>query len=79
MTDDTYQSVSCDLHSQYELLAMHRSKIRLTAMDNLDQPQDMDCQVVDIKTYQGAEYLVVSKDNQLVEFRLDKILSHCPL
>jgi len=79
MTDDAYQSVSCDLHSQYELLAMHGSKIRLIAMNDLDQQQDMDCQVVDIKTYQGAEFLVVSKDNQLVEFRLDKILSLCPL
>lgn len=79
MSIDAYQSVSCDLHSQFELLAMHRREIRLTVMDELDQQQIIDCQVEDIKTSDGAEYLVVSKDDQCVEFRLDRILSFSPL
>ena len=75
MSTEKYQPVACELHSQLELLAMHRSPVQLTAWDEQGNKQDLVCRVTDIRTFQGAEYLVVETENTSFEFRLDKILS----
>ena len=75
--DETYQPVACGLHSEYELLAMHGSKILLHASDGQGTALQLQCRVKDLVTMHGAEYLVVSDDeNTIHRFRLDKIQSY---
>ena len=74
--DETYRPVACGLHSEYELLAMHGSKILLHASNDQGTALHLQCRVRDLSTMHGAEYLIVSDDeNKLHEFRLDKIHS----
>ena len=73
---DIYQPIACAVHSEYELLAIHQSKVLLDAMDAQGKRQRLECHVKDICTRQGAEYLVVVADNNTsCEFRLDQIHS----
>ena len=74
--DKTYQPVACALHSEYELLAMHRSKVLINGIDDQGRVLQPQCHVEDIRTSQGAEYLVaLDNDNNHHHFRLDKIHS----
>ena len=70
---DRYQPVACEVHSEYELLAMHNSSVMLTGTDIQGKPRQFECVVKDIQTRQGAEYLVVTHDGFNHEFRLDQI------
>ena len=73
---ETYQPVACGLHSEYELLAMHGSKILLHASDDQGTALHLQCRVKDLTTMHGAEYLVVcDNENNILQFRLDKIQS----
>lgn len=74
--DKTYQPVACALHSEYELLAMHRSKVLINGIDNQGMALKLQCHVKDIRTSQGAEYLVaIDNENNVHQFRLDQIIS----
>jgi transcriptional antiterminator Rof (Rho-off) len=72
--------ISCDLHSQYELLAMHRARVVLDADGDAPPLHDFECQVIDVLTRAGAEYLVVLDGaGERLEIRLDRLISVRPL
>ena len=69
-----YKPVSCGLHSEYELLAMHRSRVRLGCTSDDKAPQTLTGKVVDMVTREKAEYLVLEIDGaETISVRLDKI------
>lgn len=57
VTTTDYRPVSCDLHSELELLAMRRARVRLDARLPDGELRDLDCRVLDVRTRDGAEYL----------------------
>ena len=70
MTDTPYRVISCEKHSQYELLAMHRQHCRINTTDN----HQYEGRVTDILTRDRAEYLqLTGTDGQPQEIRLDLI------
>ena len=69
-----YKPVSCGLHSEYELLAMHRSRVRLSCISEEGVAQTVEGQVLDVVTRNKAEYLVLEIDGMEVKsIRLDRI------
>lgn len=76
MTTSDYRSVSCDRHSEYELLAMRRQRIRLRAVTADGVEQVLLCRVVDVQTRDGAEFLVLEMPSGARKsVRLDRILA----
>jgi transcriptional antiterminator Rof (Rho-off) len=74
MTD--YRPISCDRHSEYELLAMRRSRIRLDADAPEGPVRGLSCWVEDVYTRDGAEYLQVTTDaGERLVYRLDWIVA----
>jgi Rho-binding antiterminator len=70
MTSD-YQPISCDLHSEYELLAMHRAWVEIELEG---EPQPRRVRVRDVVARAGAEYLIVeTADGVRLEWRLDRL------
>ena len=73
---NSYQPVNCALHSEYELLAMHRAFVEISAVDEFANPQRLSGRVMDILTRQGAEYLIIiDAENLAHQLRLDRISS----
>lgn len=69
-----YQPVSCGLHSEYELLAMHRSRVRLSWGSDQESLETAVGRVVDVVTREKAEYLVLEVMGAGgISIRLDKI------
>ncbi len=74
--DKAYQPVACALHSEYELLAMQHSKVVINGIDVRGMALQLQCHVEDIRTSQGAEYLVATDgEKNTHQFRLDQITS----
>jgi len=72
--DDSYQAISCDLHSQYELAIMHNNKLQLSWIEDGELVTETDIFPIDVKTKNKAEYLVAkTKDNKNLCIRLDHI------
>jgi transcriptional antiterminator Rof (Rho-off) len=75
MIEAPYQVISCERHSEYELMAMHRRQCRL-CWQNSEKTVEANGIVLDILTRNRAEYLVMQESNgQRHEIRLDKIIS----
>lgn len=75
MTTTDYQPIACDLHSEYELLAMRRAWIRLDADLPERRVHGLSCQVVDVLTRDGAEYLeLLDECGEAFSCRLDRVL-----
>lgn len=73
MTTD-YSPVSCDLHSEFELLAMRRALVRLDAQLSGEEIHDLECRVLDVQTRDGAEYLELEDlTGRRLSCRLDRI------
>jgi len=78
MTDDLdpYKPIACDVHSEYELAIMRRSRLRLAWYDQRGQRRIGRVLPLDLYCREGIEYLEVqSHDGCRHEIRLDKILS----
>jgi len=74
--NEDYRPVACALHSEYELLAMHRTPVRLHVIDDRGAKNIAAGIVQDLLTRQGGEYLVLlDTENNSHEFRLDRIVS----
>jgi len=78
MTNDSeqktsmYQPVSCDMHSELEVLIMHNSKVKIKWQDGIVHEAVL--RVLDLQTKHGAEYLHArNDDNELTIIRLDTI------
>jgi transcriptional antiterminator Rof (Rho-off) len=73
MTD--YVPIACGLHSEYELLAMHRRQVQLSFSDEKEATQCLQGKVVDVQTRNGAEYLCILLKNGIQKsVRLDRIV-----
>lgn len=69
--ESEYQPIACGLHSEYELLAMHRAVVELTPCG---EAACMSGRVVDVVTRQGAEFMVLElADGSRQDVRLDHI------
>ena len=72
-----YQPVSCELHSEIELHAMHGSQVKI---DMIASDRPIIGRIVDVSIHDKAEYVILTTDSeQRQEIRLDKILSVTPL
>jgi transcriptional antiterminator Rof (Rho-off) len=79
MTTD-YRPISCDRHSEYELMAMRNLPVRLDAGPPGAKVRGLVCRVVDVYTRDGAEFLQVQMDDGgRRDFRLDWLVSVVPL
>jgi len=56
--DPSYTPISCALHSELELAAMHRRRLRLRLRDG----RELQGVIVDVWTEKGREYLKLSRD-----------------
>lgn len=72
--DNTYQPISCDLHSQYELAIMHKNKLQLSWLSEGELVTETNISPLDIQTKNRAEYLIaVTADSKNLCIRLDHI------
>lgn len=73
--NDNYQPISCDLHSQYELAIMHKSKLKLSWISEGKAVTETNILPLDVKTKNKAEYLIaVTPGNKNICIRLDHII-----
>lgn len=71
---DTYQPVSCDLHSQYELAIMHKNKLQLSWLSEGQLVTETNITPLDVQSKNKAEYLIAeTADNKILCIRLDHI------
>ena len=74
MRTTDYRPVSCDLHSEFELLAMRRGRVALEVVDETGHRHGVSGQVMDVSTRAGAEYLeLVTDAGERVAYRLDRL------
>ena len=78
MTDEKpYIPVSCDLHSEFELLIMHNRTLELNWQDNNGKQFNSRVKPKDLQTRKGEEFLVVVDNyNQEIAIRLDRVNSY---
>jgi Rho-binding antiterminator len=78
MTDDKpYIPVSCELHSEFELLIMHNRALELNWHDKNGKYFNSTVHPKDLQTRKSEEFLVaVDNDNQEIAIRLDRINSY---
>lgn len=75
--DEPYVPVSCGFHSEFELLIMHHSRIKLSWRDEQNTLHTATVIPKDIRTKAGEEFLLVTDDeNQQHQVRLDRIQSY---
>lgn len=74
---NSYQSIACGLHSQYELAIMHKQKITLRWQDATDHTYNETLHPLDLIAESGEEFLIARSDDGMQhKIRLDRILSH---
>lgn len=72
--NDDYRPIACDLHSELELLAMHRQLVRLVLEDG-----EAVGRVADVVVHDRAEFLVLESGTGRSEIRLDRIATVEPV
>ncbi len=74
MADEHYQPVSCDYHDQLEEAAMHNKRVVLEFdLDGVTQRETGT--IADVYTANGAEFVKFQVPGDVVEIRLDHIIS----
>ena len=68
MSENDYRPIACGLHSELELLAMHRRPVRLVLDDGT-----LEGRVLDLVVHDRAEFLVLESGGRRREIRLDRI------
>ena len=72
---DGYKPVSCAAHSEYELVIMHKRKLKISWLNAKGNTVTEEVLPTDMITRDHAEYLlVIDQDNTHKEIRLDKII-----
>lgn len=75
--DKPYVPVSCAFHSEFELLAMHNSRIRMQWRDENGTEHTAMVKPNDLQTRSGEEFLLVTdENNRQHKIRLDRIISY---
>lgn len=70
-----YKPISCNLHSQYELAIMHKSKLELSWSAEGQTLTATNILPLDLQTKNKAEYLIAqSASNENLCIRLDQII-----
>ena len=67
-----YTPVSCDIHSELELFAMRRTRIKFVLTDGDERIEGI---ISDFKVEGGGEYLVLDNGESI---RLDRIKTFTP-
>ena len=76
MTDS--QPVSCDLHTECELLAMRRARVWLDAALPTEAVQGLACRVLDVCSRDGGEFLELQTEaGERFSCRLDQLRMLC--
>jgi len=73
--NDHYQPIDCGLHSEYELLVMQHSDIRLVFTDSNGTRQVVCGVPTNVTTRDGAEFLLIEHTDSQISVRLDRIVS----
>ena len=73
MKDENYRPISCDFHSELELLALRRSTVEIHYHSGHDGAEALDqAPILDIFTRNGEEFLLLPGQK---EIRLDHLIS----
>lgn len=73
----SYHPVSCDTHSQYELLVMHRSRCEWHYQGDEGQTQTIVGTATDLQTINREEFLLIcADDTSTMSIRLDRIIQY---
>ena len=71
---EPYVPIDCGLHSEYELLAMRCSEVRLSFVDESGELLSRTGRITDVFARSQAEFLVLAPDGQpALEVRLDRV------
>lgn len=74
--DDSYKPIPCALYDTYEIAIMHGEQLQLVWVDDNHQHHISVLKPVDLKTRQGAEFLIArTDDGNKLQLRLDHIQS----
>jgi len=74
MTQNDYQPVSCEMHSELELAIMHRTELQISWQSD-DATITDTVLAIDIYTQDQQEFLSIeNNDRHRLDIRLDKIL-----
>ncbi|MEJ2141654.1 MAG: transcriptional antiterminator, Rof [Gammaproteobacteria bacterium] len=72
-----YVPVSCAFHSEFELLVMHNTRIRIQWHDEHGTEHIAIVKPNDLKTNSGEEFLLVADENNRPhKIRLERIISY---
>lgn len=72
MSTKPYRPISCDFHSELELLALRRSPVEITYHNDDGSPTTITAQIVDLYTRNSEEFLLLPDGR---EIRLDQLVS----
>ena len=72
---EKYIPVSCEMHSELELHAMHKDTVNISWHNDSGKVQHSTGIIQDVTARQGAEYLVLASTDETIEIRLDWIQS----
>ena len=71
-----YQPVSCEIHSQYELLIMQHSRISLGYLDADGNSRQVTGTPLDLYARKGEEFIILQTDTEsALPIRLDRIVT----
>lgn len=68
-----YRPISCGAYDEIEVLAMRRTRVALTRVDDTGSQERLEGFVVDTSIHDGAEFLVLEVAQRRMEIRLDRI------
>lgn len=78
--DDSYTPIPCALYDSYEIAIMHGAQLQLVWIDDTQRHNISVVNPVDLKTQQGAEFLIATTDDgKTLQLRLDHIQSCKPI
>ena len=72
-----YQPIACDAYDLYEIAIMRQQTLRIQWIDEQGRERDETVQPLDLKQFDGGEYLVfvvVGQNSGQESVRLDRIL-----
>jgi len=72
MSTKPYRPISCDFHSELELLALRRSHVEITYRNDDGSPANIAAQIVDLYARNSEEFLLLPDGR---EIRLDQLVS----
>jgi len=78
--EDPYKPIPCALYDTYEIAIMHGEQLQLVWIDDSHRHNISVLKPVDLKTWQGAEFLIARTDEgKTLQLRLDHIQSCKPV